>query len=130
VKKISNSQSEVPTRRSVSKESYVKVFISSIILLIFGVILASMSTLIIAFADPQTPQEADFIIAMLTTVATISTLFLHLGMIIFSLSAFLGATRGETLSGDVRKGLAIASAIGILALGIMMMTIISYPYYF
>jgi len=129
VKKISNSTSEEPIRRSVSKESYIKVFISSIVLLILGVIIASFSSLIIVFADPQTPEAAEFILAMYASVTILSTLFLQLGMVIFSLSFFLGAVRGDTLSGDVRKGMAVASAIGILALGIMMVTIVSFPYF-
>ena len=129
MKKISNSTSEEPIRRSVSKESYIKVFISSIVLLILGVIIASFSSLIIVFADPQTPEAAEFIVAMFASVGILSTLLLQLGMVLFSLSFFLGAVRGDTLSGDVRKGMAVASAIGILALGIMMVTIVSFPYF-
>jgi len=128
--RISYPRSEVPNRKSANGESYVKIFSSSIVLLVLGVIIASMSTLIIVFADPQTQQEAQDISKMIVVVGTVSTLFLQLGMVIFSLSAFLGAVRGETLSGDVRKGMAAASAIGILALGIMMITVVSFPYYY
>jgi len=129
VKKISNSRSEEPIRRSVSNESYVKVFISSIVLLILGILVASISSLIIAYADPQTQEAAELILAIYASVATLSTLLLQIGMVLFSLSFFLGAVRGETLSGDVRKGMAVASAIGILALGVMMVTIVSFPYF-
>ena len=129
MKKISNSRSEEPIRRSVSNESYVKVFISSIVLLILGILVASISSLIIAYADPQTQEAAELILAIYASVATLSTLLLQIGMVLFSLSFFLGAVRGETLSGDVRKGMAVASAIGILALGVMMVTIVSFPYF-
>ena len=129
MKKISNSQSEEPIRRSVSNESYVKVFVSSIVLLILGIIIASISSLIIAYADPQTQEAAELILAIYASVGTLSTLLLQIGMVLFSLSFFLGAVRGETLSGDVRKGMAVASAIGILALGVMMVTIVNFPFF-
>lgn len=128
--RISYPRSEVPNRKSAIGESYVKVFSFSIVLLVLGVIIASMSSLIVVFADPQSSQEAQDLLKLIAVVGTVSNLFLQLGMVVFSLSTFLGAVRGETLSGDVRKGMAAASAIGILALGIMMITIVSFPYYY
>ena len=128
--RISYPRSEVPNRKSASGENYVKVFSFSIVLLILGIIIASMSSLIVVFADPQSSQEAQDLAKLIVVVGTVSTIFLQLGMVVFSLSTFLGAVRGETLSGDVRKGMAAASAIGILALGITMITIVSFPYYY
>ncbi len=128
--RISYPRSEVPNRKSASGESYVNVFSFSIVLLILGIIIASMSSLIVVFADPQSSQEAQDLAKSIVVVGTVSTIFLQLGMVVFSLSTFLGAVRSETLSGDVRKGMAAASAIGILALGIMMISIVSFPYYY
>ena len=128
--RISYPRSEVPNRKSASGESYVKVFSFSIVLLILGIIIASMSSLIVVFADPQSSQEAQDLAKSIVVVGTVSTIFLQLGMVVFSLSTFLGAVRSETLSGDVRKGMAAASAIGILALGIMMISVVSFPYYY
>ena len=108
----------------------MKVFSFSIVLLILGIIIASMSSLIVVFADPQSSQEAQDLLKLIAVVGAVSTIFLQLGMVVFSLSTFLGAVRGETPSGDVRKGMAAASAIGILALGIMMITIVNFPYYY
>jgi len=97
--RISYPRSEVPNRISASGESYVKVFSFSIVLLILGILIASMSSLIIVFADPQTQQEAQDLTKLIVVVGTVSTIFLQLGMVVFSLSTFLGAVRGETLSG-------------------------------
>ena len=129
MKKISNSSSEESNRKSTFEKGYMKVFTSSIVLLILGIILLSIGNLIITFADPQTPQMAEDYLRTISALNVFANLFLQLGMVIFSLSTFLGAVRDTTLSGDVRKGMAAASAIGILALGIMMMSIVIFPYY-
>jgi len=129
VKKISNSSSEEPNRKSTFEKGYMKVFTSSIVFLILGIILLSIGNLIITFADPQTPQMAEDYLKTISALNVFANLFLQLGMVIFSLSTFLGAVRDTTLSGDVRKGMAAASAIGILALGIMMISIVIFPYY-
>jgi hypothetical protein len=129
VKKISNSSSEEPNRKTTFEKGYMKVFTSSIVFLILGIILLSIGNLIITFADPQTQQMAEDYLRTISALNVFANLFLQLGMVIFSLSTFLGAVRDTTLSGDVRKGMAAASAIGILALGIMMMSIVIFPYY-
>jgi hypothetical protein len=129
VKKISNSSSEEPNRKTTFEKGYMKVFTSSIVFLILGIILLSIGNLIITFADPQTQQMAEDYLRTISALNVFANLFLQLGMVIFSLSTFLGAVRDTTLSGDVRKGMAAASAIGILALGIMMISIVIFPYY-
>ena len=129
MKKISNSSSEEPNSRTTFEKGYMKAFISSIVLLILGIMILGIVNLVVALADPQSSAAAEFTLRMLAVLTTGSKFFLQLGMVIFSLSFFLGAVRGETLSGDVRKGMAVASAIGILALGVMMVTIVSFPYF-
>ena len=129
MKKISNSSSEEPNRKTTFEKGYMKVFTSSIVFLILGIILLSIGNLIITFADPQTQQMAEDYLRTISALNVFANLFLQLGMVIFSLSTFLGAVRDTTLSGDVRKGMAAASAIGILALGIMMISIVIFPYY-
>ena len=128
MKKISNSSSEEPNRKSTFEKGYMKAFISSIVLLILGIIIMSIANFIAVLADPSTPEMYEFVMRTIAAFATFSRLFLQLGMVIFTLSTFLGAVRDTTVSGEVRKGMAAASAIGILALGIMMITI-SIPYY-
>ena len=130
MKKISNSSSEEPNSRSTFEKGYMKVFISSIVLLILGIIIMGIGNIILALADPQSSAAAEFVARMIMTLSTGSKFFLQLGMVIFSLSIFLGAVRDTTLSGEVRKGMAAASALGILALGIMMISIVSFPYYY
>ena len=130
MKKISNSSSEEPNSRSTFEKGYMKAFISSIVLLILGIIIMGLGNLLLALADPQSSAEAEMVARTILTFDTSSKFFLQLGMVIFSLSIFLGAVRDTTLSGEVRKGMAAASALGILALGIMMITIVSFPYYY
>jgi hypothetical protein len=130
VKKISNSSSEEPNSRSTFEKGYMKAFISSIVLLILGIIIMSIGNILLALADPQSSAEAEFLMRTILTLSTGSRFFLQLGMVIFSLSTFLGAVRDTTVSGEVRKGMAAASAIGICAIGITMLTIISLPYYY
>ena len=126
MKKISNSSSEEPNSRSTFEKGYMKAFISSIVLLILGIIIMSIANFIAVLADPSTQEMYEFVMRTIATFATFSRLFLQLGMVIFTLSTFLGAVRDTTVSGEVRKGMAAASAIGILALGIMMGTIVFF----
>jgi hypothetical protein len=130
VRVISDSISEEPIRKSVLEKKYMKTFTGSIVLLIFGILLLSISTLIVTFGDPQTQLEYEVMLRTISGFSTFSQLFLQLGMVLFSLSTFLGAVRDKTLSGEVRKGMAAASAIGILALGIILITInINIPFF-
>ena len=118
--------SEEPNRKSTFEKGYMKTFISSIVLLILGIIIMGIGNLLLALADPQSYAAAEFVARTILTLSTGSKLFLQLGMVIFTLSTFLGAVRDTTVSGEVRKGMAAASAIGILALGIMMGTIVVF----
>jgi len=126
VKKISNSSSEEPNSRSTFEKGYMKAFISSIVLLILGIVLMSIANFIAVLADPSTQEMYEIVMRTIAAFTTFSRLFLQLGMVIFTLSTFLGAVRDTTVSGEVRKGMAAASAIGILALGIMMGTIVFF----
>jgi len=126
VKKISNSSSEEPNRKSTFEKGYMKAFISSIVLLILGIVLMSIANFIAVLADPSTQEMYEIVTRTIAAFTTFSRLFLQLGMVIFTLSTFLGAVRDTTVSGEVRKGMAAASAIGILALGIMVGTIVFF----
>ncbi len=118
--------SEEPNRKSTFEKGYMKAFISSIVLLILGIVLMSIANFIAVLADPSTQEMYEIVMRTIAAFTTFSRLFLQLGMVIFTLSTFLGAVRDTTVSGEVRKGMAAASAIGILALGIMMGTIVFF----
>jgi hypothetical protein len=53
---------------------------------------------------------------LMTVLASSSTLVQNIGIVLFSVSTFLGAVTAESLSIEVRRALAIASGIGIVAL--------------
>jgi hypothetical protein len=52
----------------------------------------------------------------MTVLSSLSTLVQNIGIVLFSVSTFLGAVTAESLSIEVRRALAIASGIGIVAL--------------
>jgi len=107
----------------------MKIFALAILLLIVGIILISVGRLIITFADPDTQAEVEDLIRTVNIVSTLSMLSLQIGMVLFSFSIFVGALMDKSLSGEVRRGMVLASAIGILGLSIMMITVIVYPYF-
>jgi len=104
----------------------MKIFILAVLLLIFGIILISVARLIITFADPDTQAEYEALNKTLNFVSTISILFIQVGIVFFSLSTFVGALVDKTLPEEVRRGMILVSGFGILALGIMMITVIVF----
>ena len=113
-------------RKPLFKKGYMKIFILAVLLLILGIILISVANLIIAFADTDTPAEIEDFIKTFNTVSAISILSIQVGIVFFSLSTFVGALVDKTLSEGVRRGMVLASAFGILALGISFITIIVF----
>lgn len=107
-------------RKSPFEKGYMKIFILSILLLILGIILVSVARLIIAFADLDTPAEAETLLKRVNFVSAISILSIQVGIVLFSLSTFMGALVDKTLSEEVRRGMVLVSGFGILAIGIMM----------
>lgn len=105
------------------KKGYMKIFILAVFLLILGIILTSVANLNIIFADLDTQAEYEAFIKMFSTISTLSILSIQVGIVFFSLSTFVGALVDKTLSEEVRRGMVLVSGFGILALGIMMITI-------
>jgi len=113
-------------RKPLFKKGYMKIFILAVLLLILGIILVSVTTLVITFADPDTPAEYEVLYKTLNAASAISILSIQIGIVFFSLSTFLGALVDKTLSGEVRRGMVLVSGFGILALGIMMITVMIF----
>lgn len=111
---ISNLNSRESTGKSNLKKGYVIVFLGFIILIIVGGIILSITRLIpsVDWGDPG----YDEYITLTTNLATVSVLFQNIGITLFSLSTFLGAITDERLSKEVRRGMVIASGIGVIAL--------------
>ena len=111
---ISNLNSRESTGKSNLKKGYVIVFLVFIILIIVGGIILSITRLIpsVDWGDPG----YDEYITLTTNLATVSVLFQNIGITLFSLSTFLGAITDERLSKEVRRGMVIASGIGVIAL--------------
>jgi len=100
--------------RNLLKKKYVWIFVSSLALMIVGFVITSVANFIppISFMDPGY-EEYTLLMRYLTTSAT---LFQNLGIVLFTLSIFIGALVDETISPEVKRGMIIASALGIIAL--------------
>ncbi|MFX1314168.1 MAG: hypothetical protein ACFFHD_16395 [Promethearchaeota archaeon] len=123
MKIISSSELD---RKPLFKKGYMKIFILAVLLLILGILLISVTALVITFADPDTPAEYEVFYRTMNTLSTISILSIQIGIVFFSLSTFVGALVDKTLSGEVRRGMVLVSGFGILALGIMMITVMIF----
>jgi len=98
----------------------MKIFVLAIFLLIVGIILISVRNLYSTYADPDSPKELEVFFKTRDTLSILSELFLPLGMVLFSLSAFWGGVVDKTLSEEVRRGMVFAASIAIIALAFVM----------
>jgi hypothetical protein len=105
-------------RGSIFEKKYIKVFGLGIVMLVLGTILIMAERLYTLYYDPDTSYE----VYMKTryTLSALSGVFLQLGMVLFSFSAFWGGVSDRTLSEEVRRGLVFASSMIIVALAIVM----------
>jgi len=108
-------------RESVFKKNYMKIFALSIILLIVGIIIASIGRIYSINVDIDTSEEYENYIKTMGTIFTLTGLTLQLGIVLFSLSTFMGAAVDKTLSGEVRRGMVFASSMAIIGLVLLMM---------
>ena len=101
-------------KRAVFKKGYVIVFILGVASLLSGFVLASTNGFIprVDWGDPGYEEYIDLI----TNLGTFSTLFLNLGLGLFLLSTFVGAMTDKRFSMEVKRGMLVASILGILAL--------------
>ena len=108
MKFISNSD------RKLIRKGYVKIFILSILLLLAGFVVTTVANIIpsIDYGDLGY-DEYNY---LMTILSSASILVQNMGIVLFSVATFLGALTDESLSGEVKRALVIASGIGIVAL--------------
>ena len=101
-------------KRAVLKKGYVIIFILGIASLLTGFVLASVVGFIpsVKFGDPGYEEYIDLI----TNLGTLSTLFQNIGLGLFILSTFVGAMTDKRFSIEVKRGMLVASILGILSL--------------
>jgi len=110
------------------KKVYVWIFALSIISIIVGLALTTAITFI-PTVDPFDEGYSSYIRLIQQRLPALSTLSQNIGIALFSVATFLGAILDKTLSGDVKKGMVIASGIGIVALILSrMVVILGYGY--
>ncbi len=101
-------------KRAVLKKGYVIIFILGVISLLTGFVLTSVVGFIpkINHGDPGYEEYIDLI----TNLGTLSTFFLNLGLGLFFISTFAGVMTDKRFSIEVKRGMLIASVLGIIAL--------------
>ena len=101
-------------KRAVFKKGYVIIFILGIISLLTGFVLESVVGFIprVDYGDPGYEEFMDLLMNLLN----FSTLFLNLGLGLFLISTFVGAMTDKRFSIEVKRGMLIASVLGIIAL--------------
>ncbi|MFW9970932.1 MAG: hypothetical protein ACFFDF_12110 [Candidatus Odinarchaeota archaeon] len=100
--------------RAFFKKKYAIIFILGIILLLTGFVLASVGSFIppVNYGDPG---YEDYI-ELISNLQTFTTLFLNLGIGLFLLANFVGAMTDKRFSIEIKRGMLIASFLGIIAL--------------
>ena len=128
VKGMSNLNLKEPTRKSILKKGYVIFFLFFIIIFIVSTILLSTANLIprIDYGDPRYDQYKN----LTANLTTISGMLKNIAITLFTLSTFLGAITDQRLSIEVRRGLAIATGIGVIALVVLNLSFRLVPIYF
>ena len=96
------------------RKGYVIIFISSILLFLAGFVVTTVAN-IIPRVDYKDPGFDEYMYLM-TILSSASVLVQNIGIVLFSVSAFIGALRDDSLSKEVKRALVIASGIGIFAL--------------
>ena len=101
-------------KRAVLKKGYAIIFILGIISLLTEFVLTSVVGFIpsVSWGDPGYEEYIDLIM----NLGTLSTLFLNLGLGLFLISTFVGAMTDKRFSVEVKRGMLIASVLGIIAL--------------
>lgn len=100
--------------RANFKKVYVIVFLLGTISLVTGLVLTSLDGFIpnVNFGDPGYEEYLNLI----SNLGTLSTLFMNLGLGLFLLSTFVGATTDKRFSTEMKRGMLIASVLGVFAL--------------
>ena len=93
----------------------VKIFVAGIFLIILSSIISTGGSLFL-LTDP--PYNVYLDVSIIT--ASISRLFMQVGLLMLSLSFFIVAIRDNRLSGETKKGFIISSGVVILAFAILM----------
>ncbi|MFX0027586.1 MAG: hypothetical protein ACFE8B_00125 [Candidatus Hermodarchaeota archaeon] len=107
-------------RGSILSKSYMKFFLVAIIIMGAGIVLITVRSLFMTFADPQSPEESEFFIYFINTLSSLSMLFIQLGFVMFCFSSFWGAMADGTLSDSIRRGMVFTTSITIIALALLM----------
>ncbi|UCC20249.1 MAG: hypothetical protein JSV62_02890 [Promethearchaeota archaeon] len=111
---MSESNSNDISRESIFKKGFMKIFIIGISLLIIGFIFSFISNIIprVYYTDPG----YDDYLYLMRFLSSLLRLFIQTGIVLFSLSSFIGAMVDRTLSNSIKKGMVIASGVALVAL--------------
>ncbi|NHJ20487.1 MAG: hypothetical protein EAX91_06075 [Candidatus Lokiarchaeota archaeon] len=101
-------------KRANFKKFYVIIFLLGAISLLTGFVLTSLIDFIpsVDIGDPGREEYLELI----ANLGTMSTLFMNIGLGLFLMATFIGATTDKRFSTELKKGLLIASVLGVSAL--------------
>ena len=99
-------------KRANFKKFYVIIFLLGAISLVTGFVLTSLIGFIPS-VDIGDPVEY---LHLITNLGIMSTLFMNIGLGLFLIASFIGATTDKRFSTELKKGLLIASVLGVSAL--------------
>jgi hypothetical protein len=105
--------------RTLFDKKYMKIFAVGILLLILGILFVWIRNLYTTFADPSTPGEMEDYLQARGALYAFSSLFVELGLLLVTLSTFIGGVVDESLSPEVRRGLVFATSIAIISLALI-----------
>jgi len=101
-------------------KGHVKIFVLAIILIIVAAFIMSSTSFITD--DGLSKGEYKLLMERLTGVSKLLT---QIGIALFSFSTFIGAISDESITNEVRRGMAIAAGMGILAIVLFTQIIIN-----
>ena len=99
-------------------KGYVKFLAITFILILVAAFITSLISFIPEMGHGE-PGYDDYITLTTRTLPGVSTLLTQIGIALFSFAASIGAITDESLTKEVRTGLAIAASIGIIAIVIL-----------
>jgi hypothetical protein len=101
-------------KRANYKKLYVIIFLLGAISLVTGIILTSLIGFIpsVDFGDPGREEYLNLI----ANLEILSTLFMNIGLGLFLMATFIGATTDKRFTTEMKRGMLIASVLGVFAL--------------
>jgi hypothetical protein len=117
VKTITAATLESRSFHTVFKKGYIKLFLIALSILMCGLVIMTIISIIPqpSYLDPGYENYQNIV----KINSALAKLFVEIGLVLFSVSSFIGAITDRDLTDNVKRGMMIASGISILGLTIV-----------